>query len=84
MPGTRAGYDTLSEIAHPNLAGVHGLYAKSDEATRALHFGRGLGSGNDKTGTIVPVLLSALAAFEFAYNRISDEMPGFVAELDRI
>jgi hypothetical protein len=31
---------------------------------------------------MVSVLLGALALFELAYNRISDGMPEFLAELD--
>jgi hypothetical protein len=31
VPGVRNSYDQLSEIAHPNFGGVHGLYAENDE-----------------------------------------------------
>jgi hypothetical protein len=84
VPGARKSYDILSEIAHPNWRGVFGMYAKTDEAKFTAHFGRGLQSSEGTKGTIVNVLLGALGLFELAYNRISNGMPEFLAELDKI
>lgn len=39
VPGVRDGYDQLSEIAHPNYSGVHGLYAQNDEERFITHLG---------------------------------------------
>lgn len=39
VPGVRNGYDQLSEIAHPNYGGVHGLYAENDEANLLTNLG---------------------------------------------
>ena len=82
VTGLRKSYDMLSEIAHPNWRGVFGMYAKTDEAKYTAHFGRGLRSTEGTKGTIVNALLGALDLFELAYNRISDGMPEFLAELD--
>jgi hypothetical protein len=84
VSGVRQSYDILSEIAHPNWRGVFGMYAKTDEAKFTAHFGRGLRSSEATKGTIVSALLGALGLFELAYNRISDRMPKFLAELESI
>ena len=39
IPGVRASYDQLSEVAHPNYGGVHGLYAEIDEAEFVTRLG---------------------------------------------
>ena len=60
------------------------MYSKTDEAKFTAHFGRGLRDAEGMKETIVNALLGALGLFEFAYNRISDAMPGFLAELESI
>jgi hypothetical protein len=84
VPGVRKSYDILSEIAHPNWRGVFGMYAETDEAKFTAHFGRGLRPAEGAKGAIVNALLGALGLFNFAYNQISDAMPGFLAELNSI
>jgi hypothetical protein len=84
VPGVRKSYDILSEIAHPNWRGVFGMYAETDEPQFTAHFGRGLRPSESTKGAIVNALLGALELFEFAYNRISDGMPEFLAELESI
>jgi len=84
VPGVRKSYDVLSEIAHPNWRGVFGMYSKTDEAKFTAHFGRALRQSDSPKGAIVNALLGALGLFEFAYNRISDAMPGFLAKLESI
>ncbi len=84
VPGVRKSYDILSEIAHPNWRGVFGMYAKTDEATFTVQFGRSLRSTEGTKGAIVNALLGALDLFEFAYNRISDAIPVFLAKLESI
>jgi len=84
VPGARKSYDILSEIAHPNWRGVFGMYANTDDAKFTAHFGRGLRLTDGTKGAIVNALIGALDLFELAYNRISDEMPEFLAELETI
>jgi hypothetical protein len=84
VPGVRRSYDILSEIAHPNWRGVFGMYAETDRPKFTAHFGRGLRSAEGTKGAVVSALLGGLDLFEFAYNRISDGMPEFLAELESI
>jgi hypothetical protein len=48
------------------------------------YFGRGLRGVDNSRGMITSVMLGSLDAFEHAYNRISDLMPTFLAELESI
>ena len=84
VPGVRASYDSLSEIAHPNWLGVFGIYSKTDETQFVTYFGRGLGGTEANKGMIANAMLGSLDLFQYAYNRISDTMPKFLAELERI
>jgi hypothetical protein len=60
------------------------MYSKTDEAKFTAHFGRALRQSDSPKGAIVNALLGALGLFELAYKRISDAMPGFLAELESI
>jgi hypothetical protein len=82
--GARANYDLLSEIAHPNCLGVSGLYSKIDHVKAVAHFGRGLGDADGTRGMIANSMLIALSVFEYAYNRISETIPAFLAELESV
>lgn len=83
IPGVRASYNSLSEIAHPNWRGALGLYSKIDQEQFVTHFGRGL-RGESAPKMIVKALVPSLGLFEYAYKRISDAMPGFISELEPI
>ncbi len=84
VPGVLSSYDDLSEIAHPNWLGVSGLYSKNDEPNYITYFGRGLRGVDSSRGMIINAILGSLGAFEYAYNRISELMPPFLAELESI
>jgi hypothetical protein len=84
IPGVLSSYNSLSEIAHPNWAGVAGLYSKNDKSNFITHFGRGLRGVDSSRGMITNAILGSLGAFEYAYNRITDLMPAFLAELESI
>lgn len=84
VPGVRAGYDSLSEIAHPNWSGVAGLYSKPDPSRYLTDFGRGLRDTKGAADMIANALLGSLGLFELAYNRISEAIPEFLAELEPI
>ncbi|MBZ9988161.1 hypothetical protein LB572_13770 [Mesorhizobium sp. BH1-1-5] len=84
VPGVRASYDSLSEIAHPNWSGVAGLYSKPDPPRYLTDFGRGLRDTKGTADMIANALLGSLGLFELAYNRISEAMPEFLAELEPI
>lgn len=84
IPGVLSSYDSLSEIAHPNWWGVAGLYSKNDKANFITYFGRGLRGADSSRSMITSAMLGSLDAFQYAYNRISDLMPAFLAELESI
>ena len=84
IPGVLSTYDGLSEIAHPNWLGVSGLYSKNDDPNYVTYFGRGLRRADSSRGMIINAILGSLGAFEYAYNRISELMPPFLAELESI
>lgn len=84
IPGVMASYDSLSEIVHPNWSGVVGLYSKADQKNFITYFGRGLHAADRTREQISNAMLGSLGAFEYAYNRISDLMPPFLAELESI
>jgi hypothetical protein len=82
IPGLLDCYNGLSEIVHPNWMGVSGMYSKTDKANYIVYFGRGLRPSEGTRDSISNATLGALGAFEFAYNRIADLMPAFLAELE--
>jgi hypothetical protein len=84
VPGVRSSYDHLSEIAHPNWSGVLGLYSQRDEETFTTRLGRSLRGATSQREQIASALVGSLSAFEYAYNKISDELPGFLASLEPI
>ena len=49
-----------------------------------LHFGRGLLGADGSRGMITSAMLISLGVFEYAYNRIADLMPAFLAERESI
>lgn len=84
IPGVLSSYDNLSEVVHPNWAGVVGLYSKNDQPNFITRFGRGLRGVDSSRSMITNAMLGSLGAFEYAYNRIADLMPAFLAELESI
>jgi hypothetical protein len=83
IPGVTGSYDSLSEIAHPNWSGVAGMYSKANPEIITTYFGRGLHAPERTRNMIANAMLASLSVFEFSYNRISDVMPAFLAELER-
>jgi hypothetical protein len=84
VPGVRASYDALSEIAHPNWLGVFGMYSKTDKRKFITYFGRGLRGAPATRGMMVSTMLGSLNLFEYSYNRISETMPTFLSELESL
>lgn len=79
VPGVRNGYDQLSEIAHPNYGGVHGLYAENDEE----NFVTSLGPNVRKTAPRHAVLMLA-ATLGIQINadvQFSEALKEWIAEL---
>ena len=82
VPGVAAGYDELSEYAHPNWSGVAGLFSQIDRIAFTTRFGRNLREANPGRKTAALILIASLGLFEHAYNEISDLMPVWLAELE--
>jgi hypothetical protein len=82
--GVAGTFDNLSELARPNWGGTLALYGKTDRENFITYFGRALRDGERHATMIANALLGALGAYEYAYNKISDEMPGFLAELESL
>jgi hypothetical protein len=83
IPGVLKNYDYLSEFAHPNWHGVSLLYSEIDPPNFMTYFGKNLRGGNNKELT-ARLLVGSLGLFEHAYNSISDQMPGYLDELQKI
>jgi hypothetical protein len=82
MPGFEAGYNFLSEFAHPNWLGVSGMYSKIDRENFTVYYGRGLHA--ERAGKrLAHALVAGLLTFEDGYNKIADAMPAFLAELEK-
>ena len=84
VPGVRPAYDSLSEFAHPNWAGAFGLYSMTDETAFTTYFGRALRGSEANHDMVANALLGSLGCFEYAYNKISEMMPRFLAELESL
>ena len=52
IPGVLSSYGILSEMVHPNWAGVVWLYSKDDKPNFITHFGRGLRGVDSSRGTL--------------------------------
>ncbi|SRR6266446_3386404 len=82
FPDVRDGYDHLSEFAHPNWSGVSGLFSSTDYDNYVSNFGRGLRQTEFPRTIACNLLVAALAVFQQAYNSISDNLPGYLEELE--
>lgn len=77
IPGYRNKYELLCEFAHPNWAGTYGAYAKHDEKSLTVAFGR-KEDRTERTRKIVIVTLSAsVELFLFYFERVGKAIPAF-------
>lgn len=79
VPGVRASYDQLSEIAHPNYGGVHGLYAENDEENFVTRLGPNVRDATPRHA--VPILAAALGLQINADVQFSDALRDWINEL---
>lgn len=80
IPKVRQTYDMLSEVAHPNWTGVAGLYCRTDYEEHIAYFGRGI-RGDHNSRSAAALLVGGLGLFQYAYNKIGDLLPDWLAEL---
>lgn len=79
VSGFRHQYELLSEFAHPNWAGVTGLYSKPGLPNLSVDFGANIRGGEAAKKIGVINLSVALMFFEQSYNSVAKLMPAFVA-----
>lgn len=84
IPGARKSYDSLCEFAHPNWSGVSGLFSEIDRDKFVTKFGRGWDKRQHAKQLAVNLLVGSLHIFCDSYNKISDELPKYLAELTPI
>jgi hypothetical protein len=84
LSGVWNNYESLSEFAHPNWRGALGIYGKEDRERQVVSFGRAIRNPERHARVIANGLQGSLGAFEYAYNKISDTIPLFVAELAKV
>ncbi len=73
----------LNEKLMRMFGGSKGLYSKIDRANFTRHFGRGF-RAELAGGELTRALVGGLMAFDYAYNKIADDMPMFLTELKKI
>ena len=76
--GIKRGYESLSEIAHPNWKGTAGLYLEHDRVNLKTRVGKNLRRSELATKEGLSSLIYSLMMFEYAYNRATDLMPQFI------
>lgn len=82
IPGLRDAYDQLSEVAHPNYGGVHGLYANVDEASLTTHLGRNVRTSSPRHS--VMILAASLGIQLNADVRFSEALKEWLHSLPAI
>jgi hypothetical protein len=76
IPEFRKQYELLSEYAHPNWSGTHGLFAEIDKVRCVTKFGDK--ENITSLSLTLPLLASSLEIFIAGYNTIADLMPSFI------
>ncbi|MFA4900822.1 MAG: hypothetical protein WC563_14980 [Brevundimonas sp.] len=79
LPGVRNSYDQLSEIAHPNYGGVHGLYAENDESNFLTNLGPKVRSALPRHSVLI--LAATLGVQINADVQFSDALKEWIATL---
>ncbi len=80
IPGFRKSYDSLSEAAHPNWAGVSGAYSTIDQPRLMVSLDREGRNPANRLSTALQPLAGSLELFESYYNLLGDQI-GLVADL---
>jgi hypothetical protein len=81
IEGARESYDILSEFAHPNYAGVTGLFARIAPPSPVVHFGAG--AGRDPLPVGLSSLSAALMIFEFVQRKVRAILPAYIERFEQ-
>ena len=84
FPKASTVYDRLSEVSHPNWAGTYGLYSTTDREKFATRFGKKSEAAEAEVASSASILYATLRIAEYAYNKISDDIPVYLGELEKI
>lgn len=79
IPGVRDSYDQLSEVAHPNYGGVHGLYAENDEPNLMTNLGPKVRTTTPRHAVLI--LAASLGVQINADVRFSDAIKKWISSL---
>ena len=82
IPTSRATYDQLSEVAHPNWSGVGGLFSFIDNENYTTEFGRFANRITAPRLNALRALYAALGVVRIAYNGLADLLPSWIAEYE--
>jgi hypothetical protein len=83
IPGVLRSYQNMSEYAHPNWGGTAIAYSRNDHEKILTHFGKRMRDNPDMHSHLgLKALNGSLIMFEYAYNKISDQMPAFIAQCE--
>jgi hypothetical protein len=84
VQGIEQVHKSLSEYAHPNWKGVMMLYSQTDREKYITYFGRDLVNKDGHIASISAAIMGSVGLFEHLYNKIADEMPGYVETLEKL
>lgn len=84
FPKASTVYDRLSEVSHPNWAGTHGMDSTTDYEKFVTRFGKKADAVEKAVKSSSSILYATLRIVEFAYNKISDDIPVYLDELEKI
>jgi hypothetical protein len=76
--GLRWWYDQLSEISHPNYAGLFGIYAHLDQTNLILHLGAGEGARKRQAHLGLPALSGSVEVGIHLYNSMVEPLRAFL------
>jgi len=84
FPKASTIYDRLSEVSHPNWAGAHGMYSTTDREKFVTRFGKKSEVVEAEVASSASILCATLKVTEYAYNKISEDLPVYLGELEKI
>jgi hypothetical protein len=82
VAGTKAIYNHLSEITHPNLAGTFLLYSDIDSENKIISFRKDHKIYGSVRKIVTKMLLALLVGFEEAYDGLTNSLPEFIRQYE--
>jgi hypothetical protein len=79
VPGVLRTYNSMSEYAHPNWSGTAFAYSAIDRDKMVVDLGRSSPRRRAHDVVGLSCLTASLALLEFAYNKLAEVFPSFIA-----